>query len=177
MVKLLITYLSCLILDASVDLEFHNCFDKNLTTIDIQELYPNLNRLKFYSSHIPIPNIRIYTVMSKANLKEIGSATAAASNLSEAPLSYSKSLNNLELHFPVLKNSHINYLAACISNIHLDNLRIVMAEVDLYDWIENVGMETVLGLAHHLSKLKYSQIERSPVQSCYTYYGRIENDI
>jgi hypothetical protein len=73
------------------DLVFYNCFDTNLTTFATQEICPNLVRLKLDSSRIAIPDSRVDDVMKNVSSKEIEAPTAA-SNLSEVPLSYSKSL-------------------------------------------------------------------------------------
>lgn len=126
------------------NLKFYNDTDENLTTFDIQRLYPSLTSLEFLSG-FKIPDDRVVEELSK-------------------PVNATKynNLKNLVVHFSELTVSYVNYLKARFLPSSLNKLWIIIDDMDIFDWMRNVGMDTALDLAHYVSCFSNGRLAACP---------------
>jgi hypothetical protein len=68
----------------------------------------------------------------------------------------------LELQVPEITPSFIKYLKASIPAGSLNKLWIMMTEIDLYDWMRNIGLEAALDFAHYLSSFSTVRLATFP---------------
>lgn len=124
------------------DLNIYNSLDEDLTTFDIQELCPKLTSLDF-PSEFDMPDDRV-----EEELLNLNNST-------------NSNLQNLEVQFPHLTLSYINYLKDRFPPGSLNKFRIIMND-DMFDWIQEIGPDVALDLAHYLSSFPNDRLAAFP---------------
>lgn len=125
------------------DLKIYNSLDEDLTTFDIQQLCPKLTSLAF-SSRFYIPDDHVEEEL--LNLNE----------------DTKRNLQHLEVQFPQLTISYINYLKVNFPRGSLSKLWIVMDDIDMFDWMQEIGPEVALNFAHYLSSFPNGRLATFP---------------
>lgn len=125
------------------DLTLENKYDNQLTTFDIQDACPHLISLK-YKSAFGIPDLKVKTIIDEAD-----------------PRKLDFKMKKLEITVPSITKNYANYITNYVSP-YVDNLNLSMNKVDLYDWIDEIGYDTALGLFRSFSTLEYISINWIP---------------
>jgi hypothetical protein len=122
-------------------LSFHNVYGNDLRTFDIQQIRPNLVKFKFTTS-IPIPDHRVNIV-----LQDIHQQMKIYNKNMDEVLYYNTILKELELEleFPVLTATYIKYITTYLPT-HMNKVHVSFCNYNLYNWIEEVGLEFVMQL-------------------------------
>jgi hypothetical protein len=125
-----------------------NVVDEHLTIFYLLSLYPQLVDLDFASAY-PVPD----DVAEKQLLN----------------LSNQKTLKSLRLDVPVVTPAYIRYITYFTAP-DMDTIRLKMSRTNFFNWIDNMGSDTVIQLAQRMSKASnacistYARSEQRPFQ-------------
>lgn len=160
-------------------------FDAQLTfrrsILSMLPHFDNLEALVLINEKLPLltlftiletcPCLRSLTFQSKFDVVEedaSGHLTHLLQTVDRSeitPTSYFKNLKEVVVTIPYLTESYIDYfIKYCPESLH--RLEITITEEDFYNWIDDVSLDTVLELAHRMSKIPKSKIASDQTVSC-----------
>ncbi|KAI7895000.1 uncharacterized protein EV154DRAFT_496673 [Mucor mucedo] len=125
-------------------LTFNNECDRRLTTFDIMDACPHLVSLTYHSEYYTPDSIVKKTFDDDLSPKRLNS-----------------SVKELKLSVPTIPEHYANYIKQYLAT-HMDVVELNIHDVDVFDWVERIGLDNAVDFLRSLSKVKTASISWEP---------------
>ncbi|GAA5816912.1 hypothetical protein MFLAVUS_010447 [Mucor flavus] len=136
--------------------------------------FKKLTYLTYYNNidhYIPIREIQV-ACPRLASIELISSYSPPLSQVDNTIFDQSSNLKELSLSFPNISTSYIKNISKYLPE-SIKKLVITTTEIDLYDWIDQVGINTVLQIAERMSTLPEASLQCIPDKQYETKHENI----